>query len=137
MRFLQKQAQKILENAARDADLHHAACNVVKKVGQVYYLYRRTSGQRYFSILSPEEWGSSCPHEFLGAYLLQPDMTFTECSESGTDKRSTSEREDSAMIRRLVKQVTTQGVPKHAIECPIEAVIVRPRAITPEIEEKP
>ena len=34
--------------------LHHAACNLVKKPGQVYYLYERESGQKYFSLLSPE-----------------------------------------------------------------------------------
>lgn len=44
----------MLEEAKRDADLHHAACNVVKKPGNMYYLYMRDSGQRYFSILSPK-----------------------------------------------------------------------------------
>lgn len=136
MRFLQQQAKRILENAARDAELHHAACNVVKRVGQVYYLYRRASGQQYFSILSPEEWGPSCPHDFLGAYLLQADMTFAPATESGVDKRSAAEREDSAMIRRLVKSVTQQGAIKHAIQCPIEALIVRPRSLTPPPADK-
>lgn len=44
----------MLEDAKRDADLHHAACNVVKKPGNMYYLYVRESGQRYFSIVSPK-----------------------------------------------------------------------------------
>ncbi|MEE6483440.1 hypothetical protein FKM82_013550 [Ascaphus truei] len=77
IRWLQEQARQVLEEAKRDADLHHAACNVVKKPGNIYYLYKRESGQRYFSILSPEEWGSSCPHEFLAAYKLQHDMSWT------------------------------------------------------------
>ncbi|KAK2821634.1 hypothetical protein Q7C36_020977 [Tachysurus vachellii] len=77
IRYLQDQARKVLEDAKRDADLHHAACNVVKKPGNVYHLYVRDSGQRYFSILSPQEWGSSCPHKFLGAYKLQYDMSWT------------------------------------------------------------
>ncbi|MEE6483441.1 hypothetical protein FKM82_013550 [Ascaphus truei] len=54
IRWLQEQARQVLEEAKRDADLHHAACNVVKKPGNIYYLYKRESGQRYFSILSPE-----------------------------------------------------------------------------------
>ncbi|KAF5901042.1 hypothetical protein DAT39_009244, partial [Clarias magur] len=54
IRYLQEQARKVLEDAKRDADLHHAACNVVKKPGNMYYLYVRESGQRYFSILSPK-----------------------------------------------------------------------------------
>lgn len=43
-----------LEEAKRDADLHHAACNIVKKPGTIYYLYERPSGQKYFSIISPQ-----------------------------------------------------------------------------------
>ncbi|KAF4790982.1 hypothetical protein TURU_135466 [Turdus rufiventris] len=76
IRLLQEQARKVLDEANRDADLHHVACNIVKKPGNVYYMYRRESGQRYFSILSPKEWGTS-PHEFLGAYKLQHDMSWT------------------------------------------------------------
>lgn len=45
---------QVLEDAKRDADLHHAACNIVKKPGNMYYLYERPSGQKYFSILSPK-----------------------------------------------------------------------------------
>ncbi|XP_018408121.1 PREDICTED: uncharacterized protein C1orf50 homolog [Nanorana parkeri] len=77
IRVLQEQARRVLEDAKRDAELHHAACNVVKKPGNIYYLYRRESGQRYFSILSPKEWGKSCPHEFIAAYKLQHDMSWT------------------------------------------------------------
>ncbi|XP_076862383.1 uncharacterized protein C1orf50 homolog [Brachyhypopomus gauderio] len=77
IRYLQEQARKVLEDAKRDTELHHAACNVVKKPGNMYYLYERQSGQRYFSILSPKEWGPSCPHRFQGAYKLQHDMSWT------------------------------------------------------------
>ncbi|KAM8927995.1 uncharacterized protein C1orf50 homolog [Pelodytes ibericus] len=77
IRVLQEQARRVLEEAKRDAELHHAACNVVKKPGNIYYLYKRESGQKYFSILSPKDWGSSCPHEFLAAYKLQHDMSWT------------------------------------------------------------
>ncbi|XP_066493381.1 uncharacterized protein C1orf50 homolog [Tiliqua scincoides] len=77
IRYLQEQARKVLEEANRDANLHHVACNFVKRPGNIYYLYRRESGQRYFSILSPKEWGASCPSKFLGAYKLQHDMSWT------------------------------------------------------------
>uniref|UniRef100_G3T0B8 Chromosome 1 open reading frame 50 n=1 Tax=Loxodonta africana TaxID=9785 RepID=G3T0B8_LOXAF len=77
IQHLQEQARKILEDARRDADLHHVACNIVKKPGNIYYLYKRESGQQYFSIISPKEWGTSCPHEFLGAYKLQHDLSWT------------------------------------------------------------
>jgi len=77
MKYLQEQARKALEEAKRDNDLHHAACNIVKKPGTIYYLYERASGQKYLSILSPEEWGSSCPHVFMAAYKLEFDNSWT------------------------------------------------------------
>uniref|UniRef100_A0A8D0BNJ9 Chromosome 1 open reading frame 50 n=1 Tax=Salvator merianae TaxID=96440 RepID=A0A8D0BNJ9_SALMN len=77
IRYLQEQARKVLEDANRDADLHHVICNFVKRPGNIYYLYRRQNGQRYFSMLSPKEWGPSCPSEFLGAYKLQHDLSWT------------------------------------------------------------
>ncbi|XP_053068567.1 uncharacterized protein C1orf50 homolog isoform X3 [Acinonyx jubatus] len=54
IQHLQEQARKVLEDARRDADLHHVACNIVKKPGNIYYLYKRESGQQYFSIISPK-----------------------------------------------------------------------------------
>jgi len=45
---------QILEKANTDASLHQAACNMVKKPGNKYYLYQRDSGQKYLSLLSPE-----------------------------------------------------------------------------------
>ncbi|XP_064445387.1 uncharacterized protein C1orf50 homolog isoform X2 [Mirounga angustirostris] len=77
IQHLQEQARKVLEDAHRDADLHHIACNIVKKPGNIYYLYKRGSGQQYFSIISPKEWGTGCPHDFLGAYKLQHDLSWT------------------------------------------------------------
>ncbi|XP_026354119.1 uncharacterized protein C1orf50 homolog isoform X1 [Ursus arctos] len=77
IQHLQEQARKVLEDARRDADLHRVACNIVKKPGSIYYLYKRESGQQYFSIISPKEWGTGCPHDFLGAYKLQHDLSWT------------------------------------------------------------
>ncbi|XP_047420552.1 uncharacterized protein C1orf50 homolog isoform X2 [Sciurus carolinensis] len=77
IQHLQEQARKVLEDAHRDADLHRVACNMVKKPGNIYYLYKRESGQQYFSIISPKEWGTGCPHDFLGAYKLQHDLSWT------------------------------------------------------------
>merc|ERR1711976_84306 len=58
---LQQEATQILENAKRDKMLHQAACNIVKKPGQMYYLYEKPldaegkNMQPYFSIMSPED----------------------------------------------------------------------------------
>ncbi|XP_002739964.1 uncharacterized protein C1orf50 homolog [Saccoglossus kowalevskii] len=96
IRHLQKQAKKVLEEAKRDADLHHAACNIKKRPGQIYYLYKRESGQKYFSILSPEEWGTNCPHDYLGAYKLEFDMSWTPAKN--IEKRG----EEIALIDKLL-----------------------------------
>ncbi|XP_032824178.1 uncharacterized protein C1orf50 homolog [Petromyzon marinus] len=82
IRYLQEQARTVLEETVRDADLHRAACNVVKKPGNTYFLYQRDSGQQYFSILSPQDWGSRCPNDFLGAFKLQADMSWTPADEA-------------------------------------------------------
>ncbi|XP_032904374.1 uncharacterized protein C1orf50 homolog isoform X2 [Amblyraja radiata] len=102
IQYLQDKARQVLEEAKRDVDLHHVACNVVKKPGTIYFMYRRDSGQRYFSILSPKEWGPSCPHEFLGAYKLQHDMSWTPYKEIN--------RRDAEMglIDKLLTQHQTQ-----------------------------
>ena len=55
----------MLEDARRDADLHHVACNIVKKPGNIYYLYKRESGQQYFSIISPEVRTLNCCYKNL------------------------------------------------------------------------
>ncbi|XP_018614083.1 uncharacterized protein C1orf50 homolog [Scleropages formosus] len=105
IRYLQEQARKVLEDAKNDADLHHAACNVVKKPGNIYYLYLRESGQRYFSILSPKEWGSSCPHKFLGGYKLQYDMSWTPLDE--VEKRDS----EIHIMEKLLNQQTALPPP--------------------------
>jgi hypothetical protein len=67
---LQNQAREILEKAKLDKELHAAACNLIKKPGQIYYYYQRDSGQNYLSIMSPLDWGARCPHHFLGGKIL-------------------------------------------------------------------
>lgn len=75
--FLQEQAKQILEKAKLEMELHSAACNLAKKPGNIYYYYKRASGQNYLSIMSPTDWGVYCPHEFLAAYRLENDNSWT------------------------------------------------------------
>merc|ERR1712168_752302 len=97
IRFLQRQAAAILEETKLNADLNHAACNMVKKPGTAYHLYERDTGQKYLSILSPQEWGASCPHGFLGSYRLEYDMSWTPL-----DKRK-SRDSDEAMVTKILR----------------------------------
>lgn len=98
LKHLQQQARTVLEEAKRDAELHHAACNFKKIPGKLYYLYKRASGQTYFSMLSPEEWGSSCPHEHLACYKLEYDLTWTAYEDIA--KRE----DDNILVEKLIKR---------------------------------
>jgi len=80
MRFLQQQAQRVLEEAKESSQLHNAKCNLVKIPGKMYYLYERESGDNYFSLLAPQEW-SDCPHKFLDAYRLEHDKSWTKIED--------------------------------------------------------
>lgn len=74
---LKKQARDIIMKAEVDMRLHRATCSFEKRVGHTYHLYERPEDQAYFSLLSPEDWGGSPPHTFLGSYKLESDMTWT------------------------------------------------------------
>ncbi len=72
---LQKQAREIIEKAEEDAKLHRVSCNFEKKPGMILHLYEKPNQEKYFSLLSPEEWGTP-PHKYLGSYRLNHDMSF-------------------------------------------------------------
>ena len=97
IRFLQRQAAAILEETKLNADLNHAACNMVKKPGTVYHLYERDTGQKYLSILSPQEWGASCPHGFLGSYRLM-NNDFLISTQFGLRIRSIAKYSDVTLL---------------------------------------
>lgn len=48
------QSSQVLQDAKKDADLHHVACNLVKKPGSTYHLYCRSTDQKYLSLISPQ-----------------------------------------------------------------------------------
>jgi len=78
IRSLQNMARDILETAARDAELHRATCNFQRKPGHVYHLYKRQTGEPFFSLIGPQEWGGTPPHIFVGSYRLEENMSWTE-----------------------------------------------------------
>lgn len=77
IRSLQAQARSILEDARGHAELHRAQCRFQKRVGATYHLYRRPDRTTYLSMLAPPDWGKAPPHEFLGSYRLEADMSWT------------------------------------------------------------
>jgi hypothetical protein len=82
IKFLQEQARQILDEAKRDVDLSHARCNFKRIPNKVYHLYERQvqeAGEetRYFSMLSPQEWGGRLKDRFIASYRLEADMSWT------------------------------------------------------------
>uniref|UniRef100_A0A0N5AGU9 DUF2452 domain-containing protein n=1 Tax=Syphacia muris TaxID=451379 RepID=A0A0N5AGU9_9BILA len=81
IKFLRAQAEKALIEAKRDEELHNVACNFQKVPGKIYYLYQQRNGTKFFSMISPEEWGSLNENEFIAAYKLEADRSWTPESE--------------------------------------------------------
>lgn len=85
IKALQAEARAVLEEARQDQELHRVPCNFQRRPGTVYHLYRRPDGSRYFSLLSPGDWRDSPPHESLGSYLLENDLSWTPAEDIGKD----------------------------------------------------
>ncbi|KHN81143.1 Uncharacterized protein C1orf50 -like protein [Toxocara canis] len=98
MKFLHLQAERVLREAERDEDLHRVACNFQKVPGSTYYLYRKPSGNRFFSMISPPEWGDLNKNEYIGAYRLEADRSWT-CEED-FEKRATEDELIRAVLSK-------------------------------------
>lgn len=98
VKVLQAEARAILEQTQRDQDLHRVQCNFKRQPGRIYHLYRRGDGSRYFSMLSPNEWRGRPPHDFVGSYRLETDMSWTpaEALDEPDDTRE--------LVQRLLEQ---------------------------------
>lgn len=82
IRHLQNQARSILEKGNRDQELHHAECNFIRQPGKTYYLYKRQNNSTYFSMLSLDDWHQQPPHQFIAAYTLESDMSWTPVTDT-------------------------------------------------------
>lgn len=97
IRHLQDQAREVLERTSRDQDLHRAACAFRKVPGHVYHLYREPSGATRFSMLSPDDWRGKPPFDYVGAYRLERDMTWTSAADA-----EAGESESKTIAQRLL-----------------------------------
>lgn len=96
IRGLQEEARQVLEEGSRDQDLHRVACHFKRVPGNIYHLYQKEDGSRYFSMLSPEDWSNSPPHTFCGSYMLGADQSWTPVEELG------KEDDSRQLVRRLL-----------------------------------
>lgn len=77
IRSLQQQAREILEDAHQDMQLHKARCNFKRIPGNTYHLYRMDNGELQFSMLSASDWRGQPPNQYIGAYRLENDLSWT------------------------------------------------------------
>lgn len=82
MKALREEAERVLERARRDAELHRVKCSFEKQPGGVYHLYRRKSGELYFSLMAPHEWSLPHEQEHVASYRLEADQSFTPLEEA-------------------------------------------------------
>ncbi len=89
MAALRDEAERLLERARLNAELHRVEARFVRHPGKTYHLYQRdprgTAEARYWSLLSPTDWGGRPPHRFLGSYRLEADHSWTLLAGSAPD----------------------------------------------------
>lgn len=74
---LRQEARRVLDEARDEQSLNQARCAFKRIPGRTYHLYLGNDGRRYFSMLSPRDWGGSAPHQFQGSYRLETDYSWT------------------------------------------------------------
>jgi hypothetical protein len=84
IRALQAEARRVLDDAREEQALTRARCAFKRVPGHTYHLYRNARGERYFSMLSPEDWRGDPPDELLGAYRLEADYAWTPAQRAET-----------------------------------------------------
>lgn len=97
IRHLQEQAKHILDDAHKNQQLHRATCQFKRIPGKIYHLYEKPSNERYFSMLAPEEWGSSSPHKFVGSFRLETDMSWTSTEDIA------KQEEEKHVLRQMLE----------------------------------
>ena len=100
MRALQQRARAIMEQASRDIDLIHVECRFRRVPGRVYHLYERPDGHRYFSMISPDEYGRPTA-AFIGSFRFEHDQSWTRLDEVEARDRRKAEIQAFASGRLL------------------------------------
>lgn len=87
MQLLAQQAKSIKNKIDLSVKIYEAEMRFEPLVGHTYYLYKKPDSKYLLSMLSPEEWGKSCPHDFIAKATLQADYTWdiTDIDENNFD----------------------------------------------------
>jgi len=74
--LLALQARKIQDRVFISEQIYQAECGFKPIIGQVYYLYTKPGEKNVLSMVSPEEWGSKPPYDFVAKVELLGDHTW-------------------------------------------------------------
>lgn len=89
MRALKERARVVLEAAGESLAIHRARCAFQKRPGHVYHLYERADGERWLSMIGPDEWPRpDADRVFRGSYRLELDQTFTRVDDREAARRT-------------------------------------------------
>ena len=85
------------------------------------------------NLLSQQEWGSSCPHEFLGSYRLEADMSWTKAED--VERRS----KDIALVDQLLSvevPAIDYVLPEHKTNVFQERVALKHKTVIEDVTEQ-
>ena len=74
---LKQEFQKLQQRYEQNQLVYAASFNFKPIVGQVYFLYQKSDGTNFLSILAPEE----CSFKHLGSYRLNSDLMWQKVPE--------------------------------------------------------
>jgi hypothetical protein len=74
MEFLQNEIETLCLESVENDYLEDIDCSFKKIPGNTYYLYLKPNGQKFFSIIAPNEWNTK--NKFLDKFFYDYDLTF-------------------------------------------------------------
>ncbi len=74
--LLATQARAIQKRVEVSERIYGADLNFRPTIGHIYHLYNKNNEQDVLSMIGPDEWGKSCPYEFVASIKLMADHTW-------------------------------------------------------------
>jgi hypothetical protein len=74
MEYIQNEIETLCLESIENDYLEDIECSFKKTPGNSYYLYMKPDGQKFFSLIAPNEWNTQ--NRFLNEYFYDYDLTF-------------------------------------------------------------
>ncbi len=81
MQLLADQAKTIQGRVSVSERIYQSKMSFDPIISRVYHLYQKADGTDTLSLVSPKEWGRSCPYEFIATVKLLADHTWEVIEE--------------------------------------------------------